>query len=73
MDSESSKKIDEIMFETNDKINAITDEIKLIKFSKMDESEKQIKYDELRKEFEKIMYFEEKRIEKIMANLTNIL
>jgi len=40
MSTESSKKIDEIMFETNDKINAIVYEIKLIKFSKMDEKEK---------------------------------
>jgi len=72
MDSESSKKIDEIIFETNDKINAITDEIKLIKFSKMNEQEKQIKYDELRKEFEKIMYLEEKRVKEVMGNLPNI-
>ena len=70
MDPESSKKIDEIMFETNDKINAIVDEIKLIKFSKMYEQEKQIKYDELRKEFEKIMYLEEKRVKEVMGNLS---
>ena len=72
MDTESSKKIDEIIFETNDKINAIVDEIKLIKFSKMDEKEKQIKYDELRKEFEKIMYLEEKRVKEVMGTLSVI-
>ncbi len=72
MDPESSKKIDEIMFETNDKINAIVDEIKLIRFSKMNEKEKQIKYDELRKEFEIIMYLEEKRVKEVMGTLSVI-
>ena len=47
MDPESSKKIDEIMFKTNDKINAIVEEIRLIRFSKMDENEKEKKCDEL--------------------------
>ena len=56
------------MFEINDKINAIVDEMKLIKFSKMDEKEKQMKYDELRNEFEKIMYLEEEKIKKVMEN-----
>ena len=41
MDPESTKKIDEIMFETNDKINAIVEEIRLIRFSKMNEKEKE--------------------------------
>ncbi len=68
MDPESSKKIDEIIFETNDKITAIVDEIRLIRFSKMNEEEKQIKFDELRKEFEKVMYVEEKLVEEIMKN-----
>ncbi len=66
MDQESSKKIDEIIFETNDKISAIVDEIRLIKFSKMNEKEKQIKFDELRKEFEKVMCIEEKLVQELM-------
>ncbi len=68
MDPESSKKIDEIMFETNDKINAIVEEIRLIRFSQMDEKEKQVKYDVLRNEFEKVMHIEEKRVEEVMKN-----
>ena len=68
MDPESSKKIDEIMFETNDKINAIVEEIRWIRFSKMDEKEKQVKFDELRKEFEKVMHIEEKGVEEVMKN-----
>ena len=72
MDAESSKKIDEIIFETNDKINAIVEEIKLIRFSRMDDQEKQTKFDKLRKEFEKIMYLEEKRVKDVMGNLSVI-
>ena len=65
---ESSKKIDEIIFETNDKISAIVDEIRSIRFSKMGEKEKQIKFDKLRKEFEKVMRIEEKLVEEVMKN-----
>ncbi len=68
MDPELSKKIDEIIFETNDKISAIVDEIRSIRFSKMDEKEKQIKFDKLRKEFEKVMCAEEKLVEEVMKN-----
>jgi len=73
VDTESSKKIDEIIFETNDKINAIVEEIRLIRFSKMDNKEKENKFDELRKEFEKVMYLEEKRVEEVMKNSSDIL
>ncbi|AFS83408.1 hypothetical protein [Candidatus Nitrosopumilus sediminis] len=66
MGEESSKEIDEIMFETNYKIMTIVDEMRLFKFSKMDEGEKQTKYDALRKEFEKTMYLEEEKVKKIM-------
>jgi len=69
MDPESSKKIDEIIFETNDKITAIVDEMRLIKFSKMNDKEKQIKFDELRKEFEKVMRIEEKLVEEVMKKI----
>jgi hypothetical protein len=72
MKSETSSKIDEIMFETNDKINAIVYEIREIRFSRMSEEEKQVKYEELRKEFEKIMHLEENRIEDIMKNYSDI-
>ena len=73
MNPESSKKIDEIIFETNDKINAIVEEIRLIRFSQMDEKEKQVKYDVLRNEFEKVMHIEEKRVEEVMKNLSTLL
>jgi len=66
MDAQSQKKIDEIMYETNEKISAIVNEIRDIRFSKMDESDKQTKCDKLREEFEKIMFEEERKIEKVM-------
>ena len=69
MNPESSKKIDEIIFETNDKINAIVEEMRLIRFSKMDGKEKEHKFDELRKEFERVMSLEEKRVEEVMKNI----
>ena len=71
MNPESSKKIDEIIFETNDKINAIVEEIRLIRFSKRDEKEN--KFDELRKGFEKVMSLEEKRIKEVMKNSSDFL
>jgi len=73
MNPESSKKIDKIIFETNDKINAIVEEIRLIRFSKMDEKEKESKFDELRTEFEKVMSLEEKRVEEVMKNSSDFL
>jgi predicted glycosyltransferase len=66
MDSKAQKKIDEIMYETNGKINAIVNEIRDIRFSKMDENEKQTKCDKLREKFEEVMLEEEKKIEKVM-------
>jgi len=68
MDPESSKKIDEIIFETNDKITAIVNEIRLIRFSKMAEDEKEAKYNKLREEFEKVMFMEEEKVEKVIKN-----
>ncbi len=66
MDPKAQNKIDEIMYETNEKINAIVNEIRDIRFSKMNENEKQTKSDKLREEFERIMMEEEKKIEQIM-------
>ncbi len=65
MDSETQKKIDEIMYETNDKISSIVNEIRNIRFSKMDENIKQSKCDKLREEFERVMLEEENKIELI--------
>lgn len=63
MDQETERKIDDIMYETNDKINAIVNEIREIRFSKMNDIEKKAKTDILRKQFEKVLLEEEKRVE----------
>jgi len=66
MDPNAEKKIDEIMYETNEKVSAIVNEIRDIRFSKMDENEKQAKCNSLREEFERVMIEEEKKVEKVM-------
>jgi predicted glycosyltransferase len=66
MDPIAQKKIDEIMYETNEKVSAIVSEIRDIRFSKMDENEKQEKCDSLREQFEQVMLEEEKKVERVM-------
>ena len=66
MDPKVQKKIDEIMYETNEKISAIVNEIRDIQFSKMDENEKQTKCDVLRIAFEQVMIEEERKVEKVL-------
>jgi hypothetical protein len=68
MDPQSQKQIDDIMIETNEKVSAIVNEIRNIRFSKMDEKDKETKCDKLREEFEKVMFEEEKKIEKVMSD-----
>jgi len=66
MNPKSQKKIDEIMYETNEKISAIVNEIRDIRFSKMNENEKQAKCDKLREMFEQVMLEEENKVEEVM-------
>ena len=66
MNPKAQKQIDEIMYETNGKVTAIVNEIRDIRFSKMDENEKQTKCDKLREEFERVMLEEEKKVEEVM-------
>ena len=66
MDSKTQEKIDEIMYETNEKVSAIVNEIRDIRFSKMDENGKQAKCDSLREQFERVMLEEETKVEKVM-------
>ena len=66
MDPKAETKIDEIMYETNEKISAIVNEIRNIRFSKMNENEKQTKCDSLREQFERVMIEEEKKVENVM-------
>jgi len=68
MDSKFQKIIDDIMIETNEKVSAIVNEIRNIRFSKLNEHDKETKCDKLREEFEKVMIEEEKKIEKAMQD-----
>lgn len=70
MDPEEERLIDEIMYETNGKIEAIVEEIRQIRFSMMDEDEKREKMDALREEFEKVMLEEEKKVEDVMKKFS---
>ncbi|MDH3339902.1 MAG: hypothetical protein OEL84_01305 [Nitrosopumilus sp.] len=66
MNSQLQKQVDGIMYETNEKVSAIVNEIRDIRFSKMDEGENQVKCDKLREEFEQVMIEEERKIERVM-------
>ena len=48
LNTKKQQKIDEIMYETNDKVSSIVSEIRQIRFSKLDEQEKNKKLDRLR-------------------------
>ena len=65
MDANNEKFIDDIIFETNEKLGAIAEEIKAIKFSAMDESSKESKLEFLRGEFQKVLDEQEKRVMEI--------
>ena len=66
MDPQSQKQIDAIMYETNEIVSALVNEIRSIRFSKMNEDEKQAKCDVLREKFEKVMLEEDQKIKKVM-------
>jgi hypothetical protein len=55
LNTKKQQKIDEIIYETNNKINSIVSEIRQIRFSKLDEQEKNKKLDRLRVNKEKIV------------------
>ena len=54
--------IDDIICETNEKLGAIAEEMKEIKFSNLDESSKEAKLDVLRQEFQKLLDEQQKRV-----------
>ena len=68
LDSEKEKKIDTIIYETNEKLFAIVDEMKAIKFSDLDDITKHDKTNSLRKEFENILNEQQRRVEEITKN-----
>ena len=65
METDKEKLIDDIICETNEKLVAIAEEIREIKFSTLDESSKESKLEVLRGEFQKILDEQQKRVLKI--------
>ena len=68
MDPEIEQKIDKIILETNSKLEAIVEEMKIIKSSDLDDVSKHQKNNSLRLEFESILFEQQRRVEEIMNN-----
>ncbi len=62
MEPEKQKLIDDLIYETSEKLGAIAEELKAIKFSTLDEPSKESKLNVLRKEFEKILDEQQRRV-----------
>lgn len=62
MDPSKEKLIDDIICETNEKLGSIAEEIREIKFSNLDDTSKITKLEVLRKEFQKILDEQQRRV-----------
>ena len=71
MDPDTEKKIDQIILETNSKLEAIVEEMKMIKSSDMDDVTKHGKTNSLRREFESVLNEQQERVENIMKQDRN--
>jgi hypothetical protein len=56
------KQIDSIVYETNEKLSAIAQEMKNIKFSTLDDKTKKEKLEVLRVEFQKMLDEQQRRV-----------
>jgi len=66
LDPEIQNKIDTLIFETTAKLEAIAEEMRIIRFSDLDDVTKREKSDYLRKEFEGVLNEQQKRLEQII-------
>ena len=66
LDPEIQNKIDTLIFETTAKLEAIAEEMRMIRFSDLDDVTKREKSDYLRKEFEGVLNEQQKRLEQII-------
>ena len=66
LDPEIQNKIDTLIFETTAKLEAIAEEMRMIRFSDLDDVTKHEKSDYLRKEFEGVLNEQQKRLEQII-------
>lgn len=66
MNPDAEKKIDEIILETNSKLEAIVEEMRMVKSSDIDDVTKHGKTNSLRREFESVLKEQQERVENIM-------
>ena len=62
MDESKEKQIDSIVYETNDKLTAIAQEMKNVNFSTLDDKTKKEKLEVLRLEFQKMLDEQQRRV-----------
>ena len=62
MDKTKQKMLDDIICETNEKLGAIAEEMRSIKFSNLDETSKDAKLEVLREEFQKMLDEQQRKV-----------
>ena len=62
LDKTRQKMLDNIIYETNEKLGAIAEEMRLIKFSNLDDTSKNAKLTVLREEFQKMLDEQQKKV-----------
>jgi len=62
LDESREKQIDSIVYETNDKLSAIAQEMKNVNFSTLDDKTKKEKLEVLRVEFQKMLDEQQRRV-----------
>jgi len=62
LDESKEKQIDSIVYETNDKLSAIAQEMKNVNFSTLDDKTKKEKLEVLRVEFQKMLDEQQRRV-----------
>ena len=62
MDESREKQIDSIVYETNEKLSAIAQEMKNVNFSTLDDKTKKEKLEVLRVEFQKMLDEQQRRV-----------
>ena len=62
LDKTKQKMLDDIIYETSEKLGAIAEEMRLIKFSNLDDTSKDAKLGVLRQEFEKMLDDQQRKV-----------
>ena len=62
LDKTKQKMLDDVIYETNEKLGAIAEEMRLIKFSNLDDTSKDAKIKILREEFQKMLDKQQRKV-----------